>query len=127
MSLGDQQNKKNQEPSSGSKKKRSHIKKKLLQQIGAQTFSHYCPGCRKHHHFRTNRTVSTNGYRFNGSLSAPTVYPTVRHSETRPLPAPDKGESIHTRCHYTISNGVLHFHPDSVHGLAGQSVPMPSL
>lgn len=31
------------------------------------------------------------------------------------------------RCHYFLTDGVLHYCPDSSHGLAGQKVPLPEL
>jgi hypothetical protein len=112
----------------GDKAKVSLKKPLRIQRLGEDLFTHYCPGCRTHHRFST-RTRFANGYAYNRNAEAPTVQPELRFHEERQIdPAnPKAGVSIHTKCHYQMSHGKLHYSLDCTHGLAGQTVRMPTL
>lgn len=77
---------------------------------------HWCPGCRIMHVFPLDVANV-------GTLRAPT-YPdklilTRGMPFTRLVPA--------SRCHYRITAGMIEFHADSTHQLAGRTVPLPDL
>jgi hypothetical protein len=61
------------------------------------------------------------GWQFNGDYERPTFTPSVKqtweYGEQR-IPCVD---------HYTITDGQVHFHPDSTHGAAGLTVPLDEL
>lgn len=51
----------------------------------------------------------------NGTPECPDFKPSVREFE---------GDSVTTRCHYTINSGHIQFHGDNHHALNGQTLPM---
>lgn len=88
----------------------SQVSDVLRRQEGGYT--HYCPGCERAHSL-------PDGWSFNGNLERPTFSPSFKH--TTPVGPPARV------CHYILTNGILNFCGDSTHGLAGLSVPLPSL
>ncbi len=72
----------------------------------------WCPGCNEVHVLPWKR----GGWTFNGDTRRPTFTPSFRIS--------DRSGSV---CHFVLTDGVLDFQPDSTHGLAGKSVPLPKL
>lgn len=79
---------------------------------GTEGYYHWCPGCEEMH-------ILPNGWIFNGNLEMPTFQPSFRHGNSR-----DGKEFV---CHYILTDGNLHFCGDSMHKLAGQIVPLPTL
>jgi hypothetical protein len=57
-----------------------------------------------------------DGWTFDGNLEAPTFTPSFLHSW-----------GTGKVCHYNLIAGWLQFCPDSTHGLAGKTVPLPDL
>lgn len=62
----------------------------------------------------------TKRWGWNGSLTAPTLEPSVRVSWNR---SADKTRWLNC-CHSQITDGQIYFYPDSTHALAGQRVPL---
>ena len=71
-------------------------------------FIFWCEGCGYCHH------VDTTRWKWNGSLSKPTVTPSLLLHE---------GTS-HPRCHLFITDGQIRYLNDCGHDLAGQTVSM---
>ncbi|MBY0262002.1 MAG: hypothetical protein K2Q20_06640 [Phycisphaerales bacterium] len=73
-----------------------------------------CAGCDQVHRV----VVSADCWRWNGSLSAPTIEPSI-------LLRWHYGEAQTLRvCHSFVRSGVVEFLGDCTHGLAGMSIPM---
>ena len=71
----------------------------------------WCPACAEFHPFFINKPSPLNSqWTWNGNADSPTFSPSVRVSEM---------------CHFTVTNGFIHFHDDSKHVLAGQTVSIP--
>lgn len=93
-------------------------------------YAHWCPGCEEMH-------VLPDSWTFNGDVNRPTFHPSFLHS----LVARELEEGVWTGdwkrdadgalrriiCHYHLIDGQLQFCADSVHALAGKTVPLPSL
>ena len=78
--------------------------------------AHWCHGCRDLHVIYTlhpSRAVWT----WNGDVLNPTVTPSVRLMNS-------PGGS---RCHYFLTEGVIHFLGDCEHDEKGRQVPLPDL
>jgi len=76
--------------------------------------AHFCPACRVLHAFPLRR--------WNGDDEKPTLEPDADVSwrgYTRLIPP--------GRCHYALRGGVLSFHADCTHALAGRVVELPAL
>lgn len=69
----------------------------------------WCPGCREPHAV----VVKPGRWTWNGDVTRPTFSPSV-------LVYADKG----TLCHSFVRDGRIDFLSDSVHALAGQTVPL---
>lgn len=76
------------------------------------TLFFYCPACKDHHPIRLDNEYMS-GWHWDGSTSKPTVAPDVKVNE-----------HIDRLCHFTITNGFIHYHRDSRHELAGQKMKM---
>ena len=92
-------------------------------------FIHHCPGCDDSH-------LLPVGWQFNGNVDCPTFSPSFLHQGVQTKRLPDggfeflrdaAGNPIPDCCHYILTDGILNFCSDSVHALAGQSVPLPDL
>lgn len=75
-----------------------------------------CPGCKGPHRIQIEGTPA---WTWNGSEEKPTFQPSIRVSE--------RGEDgqMRTACHSFVTNGNIQFLNDSIHELAGQTVPIP--
>jgi len=69
-----------------------------------------CPGCGLNHCFVVGNDDPKRNWEWNGDLLLPTFAP----SHLQVL----DGEV----CHFTLRDGIFHFHDDCTHKLAGQSV-----
>jgi len=67
-------------------------------------YAFYCPGC-KYNHMVDER------WKFDGNYERPTFTPSLITTTS-------------IRCHLNITNGMINFHIDSEHDLAGKIVPM---
>lgn len=96
-----------------------------------QGYTHWCPGCAQPH-------VIPDSWTFDGNLESPTFSPSVKitgkkcvvdaHGEwTGEWVRDGAGNAVDNCCHYILTAGVLNFCGDSLHALAGQSVPLPEL
>ena len=78
--------------------------------------AHWCPGCRDLHVIYTKHPGKAV-WMWDGNSGRPTVTPSVRvlsaHSGTK--------------CHYFLTDGVLHYLGDSTHDERGRQVPLPDL
>jgi hypothetical protein len=74
-----------------------------------------CPGCGNYHAPKTLDDGNGHTWKFNGSLTTPTFFPSLLFSE--------QGEI----CHSFVRDGHIHFCSDSTHSAAGQSVPLFTL
>lgn len=86
---------------------------------------HWCPGCKELHQLPDSWT-------FDGNLEKPTFSPSFKHTSYRwtggyTADGIGLGEKYQFVCHYILTAGVLNFCSDSMHELAGQSVPLPEL
>jgi hypothetical protein len=79
-------------------------------------WSFHCPGCGRAHVFYVQGKLV---WTFNGDHDRPTFEPSLLN---RCPPHVDPKMRV---CHLTLTAGVLTFHPDCTHDLAGQSVPLP--
>lgn len=69
-----------------------------------------CPGCQSPHRVPVCREGKRPGcWKWNGSLEAPTLEPSVNHPGI---------------CHFFMREGVIEFCADSIHDKAGMKVPM---
>ena len=80
---------------------------------GVKHVWYYCPGC-KHNHY-----VPAERWNWNGSESAPTLSPSVRHF----IPAMD-GRPEETLCHYFVRDGRIEYCGDCPHEFSGKTVEM---
>lgn len=74
-----------------------------------------CPGCGHSHAFFLRHHAGQEHlqtWQFNGNLELPTFTPSLGNR------TPDR------YCHLQLTNGVIHYYPDSTHALSGQAVPM---
>lgn len=78
---------------------------------GYRTLWYGCPACICYHGIKID---GPSGYTWDGEGAHPTVIPSVLISNI---------EGVGT-CHHNITSGMLVFHRDSHHTLAGQSRPM---
>jgi hypothetical protein len=79
-------------------------------------YSFICPGCNHYHIFYVKGNLCWN---FNGNLESPTFEPSLLNTWTI------QGES--KCCHLNLTNGVLYFHGDSYHSMAGKTFPLPTI
>lgn len=91
-------------------------------------FTHWCPGCEKMHPIG-------DGWNFDGDLSAPTFFPSVKHTGVQTVVEgghwtgefvyDEKGKPVPYCCHYFLTRGKLQFQRDCTHVLGGMTVPLP--
>lgn len=77
-------------------------------------YSFECPGCKSTHMYGTNKDHKPC-WDFNGSLSAPTFYPSM---------IVRRGAGV---CHFFVNNGQIEFLGDSTHELSGEAVMLPEI
>lgn len=76
----------------------------------------WCPGCKQSHVYYTEHPGG--GWSFNGDLDRPTFNPSLLNTwEEGPEKTP-------RRCHLFLRDGQLEYCSDSLHSLAGQTVPL---
>lgn len=78
---------------------------------------HYCIGCKRLHVINFEKPIySSDGkpqvWRFNGNETRPTFSPSV---------------NIVGYCHYTISDGTIHYHGDCKHAYANQRIDLSDI
>ncbi len=76
-----------------------------------QDYMIFCPACQCGHRFPTGEGPGPR-WKFNGNLESPTFEPSLRIQSVKP------------ECHSQVTDGRIHFYPDSGHALAGQTVPL---
>lgn len=76
----------------------------------------YCPGCQDYHTIDTISSQYTEGHELTGTLSRPTIYPSI-------LSRGDKQEGK-PRCHSFITKGKIRFTRDTEHKLAGKTTTL---
>jgi Family of unknown function (DUF6527) len=90
---------------------------------------HWCPACQDNH-------VIPDTWDFNQSYEAPTFGPSVRitgvQKNTLPdgewfWPKGDDGKPLARCCHYFVKDGNVEYCSDSLHGLAGLTIPLPEI
>lgn len=79
------------------------------------SYMHWCKGCLVPHIIPLGNPYSTQ-WTFNGDIEKATFTPSVRHQW-------GNGRC----CHYNITDGMIHYHHDSTHSLAGKTLPLPPL
>ena len=104
------------------------VSSKLRRQTGG--YAHWCPGCEEMHGL-------PDEWKFDGNLEEPTFTPSFRHSGVRKVMVDGEwtgewvrdaeGNPVKFVCHYILTKGILNFCSDSMHALAGKSVPLPPL
>jgi len=97
-----------------------------------ENYLHWCPGCGEMHSIPRDQR-----WQFNGDLDRPSFRPSLRvvrmkkeivdGNWTGNVVRDDAGNIVPHCCHYTVAWGLMHFHPDSTHALAGQTVRLPEL
>lgn len=77
-----------------------------------------CPGC-GNQHFIPNNGVWT----FNGDVEKPTFKPSI--NESCNAPGPKHNPRIpYSRCHYVITDGMIHFCEDCTHDKKNQTLEL---
>jgi len=90
---------------------------------GTRRVLYWCPGCEEAHHVPVNRPGGDRpNWSFDENFEAPTLFPSVRHFYPANRDQPER-----TLCHYFIKEGQIQFCGDCIHGLNGQTVPLPPL
>lgn len=75
---------------------------------------------------------------FQGNLESPTFHPSFKHSGLRIVHdakgkwtgewvRDGKGNPVKFVCHYNLTKGMLQFHGDSTHAMAGKTIALPPL
>ena len=98
------------------------------------TLIFYCPGCDEHHGVPVD---GSRGWKWNGSLEAPTIEPSILVRSTRygpdrlsfgkydgPHPPSESSQGV---CHSYVREGRIEFLSDCTHTLAGQTVDLPDI
>lgn len=77
-----------------------------------------CPGCRYGHgvNVRVPEGSKAPLWKWNGSLEAPTVEPSIMVNASK------RGD--YPLCHSFVREGKIEFLPDCTHSLAGQTLPL---
>lgn len=74
---------------------------------------HWCPGCKSYHLIEVEKPNHCGAvWTWDENVEKPTVSPSI---------------NIVGRCHYFIQKGNIVYCSDSVHALAGQTIPMPTM
>lgn len=89
-----------------------------------------CPGCNIHHQVKVE---DRNSWRWNGSVDAPTLHPSVLVTGFLPLTDDEhqlvmsgtKVEPVPFVCHSFVTDGRVQFLDDCTHHLVGQTVDLP--
>jgi hypothetical protein len=97
-------------------------------------FLFWCPGCDSAHGIPVD---GSRGWQWNGSLSSPTITPSILVSSTDVIvdgerilghkyrgPYPEDLERVVGICHSYITDGRIQFLNDCTHPLSGQVIPL---
>lgn len=116
----------------------SQINSKLRKIAGG--YAHWCPGCGYMHSIITHSDPAFPGpvWTFDGNLESPTFGPSVNRGGVKKIvnergewvggwELDASGKPLPNRCHYFLRAGQLEFCGDSLHTLAGKTVPLPNL
>lgn len=76
-----------------------------------------CKAC--HQHF-----IQTPRWSFNGDMEKPTFSPSVSETCNAEDHPSYRKEAATSRCHFTITNGMIQYHGDCTHDLKGQTLPL---
>lgn len=86
-----------------------------------QYFDFYCPACKMLH------TVSdVSGWNVGYDLLKPTITPSVLN-RTPTLNDETGIYEFKDICHLNVTNGVIYYHSDCTHEMAGRTVELPEL
>lgn len=81
-------------------------------------YAFLCSGCGARHYLATEvNDAEGRRWIFNKDLARPTFIPSLRV-------VVDHEDQAVDVCHVSVTNGMLDFHLDSTHWLAGETVPM---
>ena len=86
-----------------------------------QYFDFYCPACKRLH------TVSDMG---GWSVGYDLIKPTITPSVLNRTPIQNKETGVYemkNRCHLNVTNGMIYYHPDCDHEMAGKTVELPEI
>ncbi len=84
-------------------------------------FQIYCPGCKSRHSIDTVKPNPLGHlWTFNGDMEKPTFTPSVNISW-------ESGSKLIARCHFIITDGIIHYCPDCTHPLVNQKVELPDV
>ena len=93
-------------------------------------YAHWCPACEQVH-------VIGDDWTFDRDLERPTFNPSVKVTGKKIVVVDGvwlggwvrdaNGNPVDDCCHYFLHAGELKFQADSLHGLAGKTVPLPDL
>lgn len=75
-----------------------------------------CRNCGWHAYPKAAKPGKT--WKFNGNFEKPTFTPSMNET------AENKEFGLFRRCHFTITDGMIHYHGDCTHELAGQTLPL---
>ena len=82
----------------------------------------HCPGCDHGHIYYTKSFQTKNGptatWDFNGDLENPTFTPSLLNT------CDDHPDPKQRRCHLNVTAGMIQFHGDCAHDLAGRLVDL---
>lgn len=77
------------------------------------TLKHWCAGCDRPHYINVEKKNASGArWAWDRNVTLPTFSPSV---------------NIVGHCHYTITAGMVTFHGDSAHALAGSVRPLPAM
>jgi hypothetical protein len=72
----------------------------------------WCPACKQLHTWRTGTWApGVPTWKFDGNLEKPTFSPSLRYLTG-------------TKCHLTLTNGIIEYHTDCPHSMAGLKIPL---
>lgn len=89
---------------------------KLAEGKSGQVLLYQCPGCKETHGADVNgsrNSLTGASWTWNGSLTAPTLTPSVNVSPDGPR-----------RCHHFVRDGRIEFCADSQHAMAGMTTDL---
>lgn len=87
----------------------------------------WCPACHDLHGVYVGDGPAQ--WRWNRDAKRPTFWPdiVVRRRDPRPKPNGSPWGTTMNLCHFTLTEGWLHFHKECTHALAGRDVFLPDL
>jgi hypothetical protein len=89
--------------------------KEVCNSEGLIGYSFMCPGCK---HFHIYYVQGNLCWQFNGNIESPTFTPSLLNTWV----INDRKTS--ECCHLNLTNGIIHFHEDCTHELAGKNIKL---